>query len=69
MGKMWAANGDEQLYLEKLFVDKKVDDTMKPSEVQKKYSIFDGFTAAVFRRHWNTTKKMFFGFSHDGKTI
>lgn len=59
MNKMWKNDGEEQAHLEKLFREKDVNSSMKPSEVQKKYPIFHGFTAHVFRKHWNATKLMF----------
>lgn len=59
MNKMWTSKGEEQKLLEKLFREKEVNATMKPSEVQRKHQLFHGFTAAVFRKHWNSTKLMF----------
>lgn len=59
MNKMWKGDGEEQKQLEKLFREKEVNCTMKPSDVQKKYPLFHGFTTHVFRKHWNATKLMF----------
>lgn len=59
MNKMWKANGEEQLFLENLFQEREVNCTMKPSDVQKKYPQFLGFTSSTFRKHWNKTKLMF----------
>lgn len=59
MNKMWKNAGEEQNYLEKLFREKEVNCTMKPSDVQRKYPLFGGFTSATFRKHWNSTKMMF----------
>jgi len=59
MGKMWTSAGDEQKFLEKLFRDKKINCTMKPATVQSQYPLFQGFSAAVFRKHWGLTKQMF----------
>lgn len=59
MNKMWKNDGEEQKQLEKMLREKEVNVTMKPSEVQRKYPVFHGFTAAVFRKHWNATKAMF----------
>ena len=59
MTKMWKSTGEEQKYLEKLFQEKEVNSSMKPSVVQKKYPQFIGFISATFRKHWNKTKQMF----------
>lgn len=59
MPKMWTVNCKEQKYLEKLLRDNEIHVGMKPSEIQRKYPIFGGFTQAVFRKHWNKTKMKF----------
>lgn len=57
MPKYWMSDGDEQKLLEKLLRDGTISPSMRPSEVQPKYTLFDGFSANVFRKHWNLTKK------------
>lgn len=59
MGKTWRSEGPEQKALEKLFADKIVNGTMKPSVVQRSNELFNGFSASVFRNHWSRTCKMF----------
>lgn len=59
MNKMWTAKGSEQKFLEQLFKDKTINYTMKPSVVQQRYPTFQGFSSAVFRKHFNHTKLMF----------
>lgn len=56
---MWKNGREEQNFLEKLFREKTVNCTMKPSEVQRNYPKFAGFTATTFRKHWNAKKMMF----------
>jgi len=59
MPKFWKSDGKEQKYLENLFRDEMINASMKPSDVQQKYPIFNGFSSAVFRQHWSKTKRMF----------
>lgn len=57
--KTWTKDGEEQAELEKLFREKEINGSMRPSFVQNKYDMFKGFSQSTFRNHWNTTKKMF----------
>lgn len=59
MAKTWKFDGEEQKYLETLFSKKKVNGSMKPSTVQSQHPLFQGFSPAVFRKHWGQTKQMF----------
>lgn len=55
--KTWKSDGPETKHLEKLLRDGKVTANSKPSDVQRKYPIFNGFSAAVFRKHWALAKE------------
>lgn len=59
MPKIWKSDGEEQLFLEKLLREGKITPSMKPSQVQPKYAMFDEFSDTVFRKHWTQTKKKF----------
>lgn len=60
MAKMWTSGGEEQKHLEKLFREKKSQLCYDCAlTVQNQYPLFQGFSAAVFRKHWNLTKQMF----------
>lgn len=57
--KYWKHDGKEQAFLEQLLKDATVLHSDTPAEVQDTYSIFDGFSRDVFRKHWNLTKQKF----------
>lgn len=54
---MWKSHGPETKQLEKLFREGKISATAKPSDIQKKYPIFNGFSAAVFRKHFGLARE------------
>lgn len=60
MGKRWNMAGAEQKELERLLKDGLIGIKDKPSKIQTDHEIFSGFTAAVFRTHFNETKKTHF---------
>lgn len=61
MGKTWKSDGPQQLELERLFREKEINPSMRPSDVQRKYAIFNGFSSSVFRNHWSVTKRKYSG--------
>lgn len=56
MSKIWKSDGKESKYLEKLFREKNLNANSKPAAAQKKYPLFDGFSAAVFRKNFAFAK-------------
>lgn len=56
---MWKSDGAEQKFLERLFREKQISSTMRPGVVQKKYPIFNGFSAPVFRKHFSQGRQFF----------
>lgn len=58
MSKVWRTNGAEAKYLENLFREKKIGVNAKPGTVQNKYPMFNGFSAAVFRKNFSCKTKM-----------
>lgn len=59
MAKTWKSDGPEQKYLERLFREKQISYIMRPGFIQKKYPIFNGFSAPVFRKHFSQAKQFF----------
>lgn len=59
MAKTWKSDGAEQKYLERLFREKQISPNIRPGAIQKKYAIFNGFSAPVFRKHFAVARQMF----------
>lgn len=58
MSKRWIANppGVEQKFLNNLFKSGQVPHDAKPSDIKKQYNLFENFSSAVFRQHFDKTK-------------
>jgi len=59
--KTWKAKppGPEQKYLNDLFAKNLISPDAKPADVKAQHKIFDPFSTAVFRGHFNKTKQAF----------
>lgn len=57
--KYWKSDGPEQAKLEELLRDATILPSAKAADVQDTYSMFEGFSRDVFKKHWNLTKQKF----------